>query len=206
MKGGVFGYNRRSRKNKIKTCYDKINKLDIKYEIDEIITALKQTYENNELLSNYEKIINKYLYLLTDNKYSSNTFSYSDKKREQIENELLQLLGEANVIVIRILSHKDYYNNIVEEIDIQKDYNNISFNDARDNLMKDIRELKDILININSFYNKNKDNAYLRQIIENKRNSKTRSKSMSRSKSRTRSRSRSRTRHRTIYGRFRNYF
>jgi hypothetical protein len=186
-KGGLFGYNRRSRKNKIKTCYDKINKLDIKHEIDDIILKLKNTYQDNELLDNYEVTINKYLYLLTDNKYSSKIFSYSNKNREEIEKKILELLGKANVIVLRIISHKEYYNNIVKEIDIQTDYNNISFNDARENLMKDIRDLKDILININSFYDDNKNNTYLKKFTEKNRSKSRRSKSR-RSKSRSRSR------------------
>ena len=72
MKGGLFGLNRRTRKNKINTCYDKINKLDIKYEIDDPYKA-EEFYEkiieennldisgienNHELLQRVDKFIN----------------------------------------------------------------------------------------------------------------------------------------------------
>ena len=228
LKGGLFGLNRRSRKNKIKTCYDKINNLDIKYEIDEIILALKGTYEDNTLLDSYTKIINKYLYLLTDNKYSSKIFSYSNNNREMIEKELLQILGEANIIILRLISHKDQYNYIVkvQNINTNKDYNNVIFINARENIMKDMKDLKDVLVNLKRFYYNNKNNTFLKHVIEKikvkKRINMSRSLpiSMSRSresssrprsilKSRTMSRSRSRSarsgsrkKYSTIYGKY----
>jgi hypothetical protein len=223
MKGGLFGLNRRTRKNKINTCYDKINKLDIKYEIDEIILALKETYQDNTLLDNYSKIINRYLYLLTDNKYSNKIFSYSDKNRELIEKELLEILGQANIIILRIISHKDQYYHIVrvENIRTNKNYNNKIFSDSRDNLMKDIKDLKDVLVNLKKFYYNNKNNRYLKNIIEKIKVKKginmsrslpiSMSKSMSRSRPRSRSQSRPRSRSQsmtrsktknTIYGEY----
>lgn len=221
VKGGLFGLKRRSRKNRINNFYDKLSKLKIRSELEDIFTELKKKHKEDELLPRLKQTIEEKLNYLTRIKYSSKILSYSDRNREKLEKELIELLNRVVNISYKLIKDKYEYVNFVDEYDTKKEHDdqdentkkslykqNYNFyrehyNEYFRNLVQDFQDFNSILEELKNFYMERygvqNEHFEPRNILEFNNDKKNKNVTIStRTIQRSRSRSMSRTRNTTM--------
>jgi hypothetical protein len=232
VKGGLFGLKRRSRKNKINDFYDKLSKLKIRSELQEIFSELKKKHKEDELLPRLKETIEEKLKYLTRIKYSSKILSYSDRNREKLEKELIELLNRVVNTSYKLVKDKYEYVNLVDDYDRKKEDDDDSKEDENTKktlykqnydfyrehydeyfrkLVKDFQDFNSILEELKNFYatryGVNNDHFDKKNILEFNNDKKNKNVTISsrtklRSKTRSRTRSRSRTKNTTTKAKY----